>query len=111
MLQVDTPDTYVLATNRSETVRDFVTMSFKAVGITLVWSGNDESEVAIDMVSGKVVVRVNSRFYRPAEVDLLIGDASKARNELNWAPRTSLEQLCEMMVQADLMRIKKGVSF
>ena len=111
MLQADKPDTYVLATNRTETVRDFVTMSFKAVGMTLEWSGKDENEVAIDIRSGAVVVRVNPKFYRPAEVDLLIGDASKAKNELNWSPQTDLEQLCEMMVQADLLRNENGVSF
>jgi len=110
MLQADKPDTYVLATNRTETVRDFVTMSFKAVGITLEWSGNEENEIAKDISSNKTVVRVNPKFYRPAEVELLIGDPTKANNELDWQPRTTLEELCEMMVQADLVRNESGFS-
>lgn len=110
MLQADKPDTYVLATNRTETVRDFVTMSFKAVGITLEWSGKEENEIAKDISSNKVVVRVNPIFYRPAEVELLIGDPSKANNELDWQPKTNLEELCEMMVRADLVRNETGFS-
>ncbi|MBA6373220.1 GDP-mannose 4,6-dehydratase [Colwellia sp. BRX8-4] len=110
MLQADKPDTYVLATNRTETVRDFVTMSFKAVGIALEWSGTEENEVAKDISSNKIVVRVNPKFYRPAEVELLIGDPTKANNELDWQPRTTLEELCEMMVQADLVRNESGFS-
>jgi GDPmannose 4,6-dehydratase len=110
MLQADKPDTYVLATNRTETVRDFVTMSFKAVGIALEWSGTEENEVAKDISSNKVVVRVNPKFYRPAEVELLIGDPTKANDELDWQPRTTLEELCEMMVQADLVRNESGFS-
>jgi GDPmannose 4,6-dehydratase len=110
MLQADKPDTYVLATNRTETVRDFVTMSFKAVGIALEWSGKEENEIAKDISSNKIVVRVNPIFYRPAEVELLIGDPTKANNELDWHPRTTLEELCEMMVQADLVRNESGFS-
>lgn len=110
MLQADKPDTYVLATNRTETVRDFVTMSFKAVGISLEWSGEKENEIAKDISSNKVVVRVNSKFYRPAEVELLIGNPAKAYDELDWQPQTTLEELCEMMVQADLVRNKSGFS-
>jgi GDPmannose 4,6-dehydratase len=111
MLQVEKPETYVLATNRTETVRDFVTMSFKAVGIDLIWSGCDENEIATDNSSGNVLVKVNPKFYRPAEVELLIGDATKAREELDWQATTSLEELCEMMVKADLDRNAKGFSF
>jgi GDPmannose 4,6-dehydratase len=111
MLQAEKPDTYVLATNRTETVRDFVTMSFKAVGIILEWSGQEENEIAKDIASNQIVVRVNPIFYRPAEVELLIGDPTKANNELNWHPRTNLEELCEMMVQADLVRNETGFSY
>ncbi|MBN2648044.1 MAG: GDP-mannose 4,6-dehydratase [Thiotrichales bacterium] len=111
MLQTERADTYVLATNRTETVRDFVRMAFKAVGITLRFEGQAESEVAINTANQQVVVRVNPQFYRPAEVDLLIGDPQKAHDELGWQPQTTLEQLCAMMVQADLVRNQNGHSF
>ena len=111
MLQADKPETYVLATNRTETVRDFVAMAGRAAGFELEFSGKGEGEVAIDRKSGRTLVRVNPRFYRPAEVELLIGDPAKAHRELGWAPSTTLEQLCEMMVTADLRRNQNGFSF
>ncbi|WP_321814295.1 MULTISPECIES: GDP-mannose 4,6-dehydratase [unclassified Paraburkholderia] len=111
MLQADKPDTYVLATNRTETVRDFVTMAFKAAGITVTWSGEGENETAVCAATGKTLVRINPKFHRPAEVDLLIGDPAKATRELGWKPQTTLEQLCAMMVEADLRRNEKGASF
>lgn len=111
MLQADKPDTYVLATNRTETVRDFVTLAFKAVDITLRWEGEAEDEIGIDAVTGNVVVKVNPKFYRPSEVELLIGDPKKAKDELGWEPKTTLEALCMMMVQADLRRNEQGFSF
>ena len=111
MLQADAPDTYVLATNRTESVRDFARMAFKAAGIDLEFRGRNGDETAIDTASGKVVLRIDPRFYRPAEVDLLIGDPTKARETLGWAPQTSLEELCRMMVEADLRRNEAGFSF
>jgi GDPmannose 4,6-dehydratase len=111
MLQVDEPDTYVLATNRTETVRDFVKMAFAAAGYQLEWSGRDERETGIDVRTGKTLIRVNPKFYRPAEVDLLIGCADKARDKLGWKPETTLEQLCKMMVDADIARNQTGVSY
>ncbi|WP_334034162.1 GDP-mannose 4,6-dehydratase [Burkholderia cepacia] len=111
MLQADKPDTYVLATNRTETVRDFVSMAGKAAGFDIMWEGKDESEVGVDVATGKAIVKINPKFYRPAEVDLLIGDPAKARAELGWEPRTTLEQLCEMMVEADIRRNEIGFSF
>lgn len=111
MLQVDTPDTYVLATGRTETVRDFVRMAFKAAGIEVDFKGETENEVGIDTRSGRTVVRVNPNFYRPAEVDLLIGSPEKAKRELGWEPKTTLEELCQMMVMADLRRVESGNSF
>ncbi|VWB48190.1 GDP-mannose 4,6-dehydratase [Burkholderia latens] len=111
MLQVDEPDTYVLATNRTETVRDFVRMAFKATGIDLEFKGSDVDEVGIDVATGKTVVRVNPKFHRPAEVDLLIGNPEKAKQKLGWKPATTLEQLCAMMVEADLRRNELGFSF
>lgn len=111
MLQADRPDTYVLATNRTETVRDFVRMAFAAAEIEVAFSGNDADEVAVDTASGRTVMRINPQFHRPAEVDLLIGDPAKARVELGWEPKTSLEALCRMMVEADLRRNEAGFSF
>ena len=111
MLQVDTPDTFVLATNRTETVRDFVSLAFKAVDIQLDWQGSAETERGIDSQTGKTVVQVNPRFYRPAEVDLLIGNPEKATQVLGWKPKTTLEQLCRLMVDADLERVQSGKSF
>jgi GDPmannose 4,6-dehydratase len=111
ILQADQPDTYVLATNRTATVRDFVIMAFKAVGIALDWQGEGENEVAIDVATNMQVVKVNPKFYRPAEVDLLIGDPAKAKQELGWESTTTLEALCDMMVQADIRRNEEGFSF
>ena len=111
MLQAEKADTYVLATNRTETVRDFVTMSFKAAGIDIEWKGAGEDEKAYNKENGKLVVKVNPKFYRPAEVDLLIGNPEKAKRDLGWEPKTTLEELCQMMVEADLRRNEIGFSF
>lgn len=111
MLQVDEPDTFVLATNRTSSVRDFVALTAKAAGFELEFKGTAENEVGIDTRSGKTVVRINPKYYRPAEVDLLIGDAEKAKEKLGWVPQTSLETLCELMFEADLKRNTNGVSF
>ena len=107
MLQQESPDTYILATGRTQSIRDFVEMTAKAVNINLEWHGSYSKEYAIEPQTGKIRVRVNPEFYRPAEVDLLIGNPSKAKNILGWAPQTTLEQLCQMMVEADIVRNKK----
>jgi len=111
MLQADEPDTFVLATNRTETVRDFVTMAFKAADITIDWKGRAEAEQGIDTKTGKALVKINPKFYRPAEVELLIGNPEKAKTKLGWVPHTTLEELCRMMVVADLARNERGFSF
>lgn len=111
MLQADEPDTFVLATNRTESVRDFVSMAFKAVDIDLEWKGSADTEHGVDTKTGKTVIQVNPQFYRPAEVELLIGDAQKAHDVLGWKATTNLEQLCQLMVDADLQRVKSGKSF
>lgn len=111
MLQADKPDTYVLATNRTATVREFVALAGNAVGFDLQWEGHGENERGIDRLSGRVLVKVNPSFYRPAEVDLLIGNAEKAKRELGWEPSTGLEQLCQMMVEADMRRNERGHCF
>jgi GDPmannose 4,6-dehydratase len=111
MIQTKDPDTFLLATNKTETVRHFVTMAFKAVDIDLEFKGEKEKEIGFDRATGKIMVRVNQNFYRPAEVDLLMGDASKAKSILGWEPKTPLGDLCKMMVEADLSYIKKRLSF
>lgn len=111
MLQIDKPDTYVLATNRTESVRDFVDMAFKAVDIELRWEGSGEQEKGYDAAKGNLIVRVNPKYYRPAEVELLIGNPEKAKKDLDWEPKTTLEELCQMMVEADLHRNEFGFSF
>ena len=111
MLQVEQPDTYVLATGRNETVRGFVTLAGRAAGFDLIWEGTDEAEIGIDRMKGDVIVRVNPKFYRPAEVELMIGDAAKAKQMLDWEAKTSLEDICRMMVEADLRRNESGYSF
>ncbi len=111
ILNAAEPDSFVLATNRMETVRDFVIMAFKAVDIVLEFNGNAENEIAVDVATGKTVVRVNPKFYRPAEVELLIGNPEKAKQELGWEPQTTLEELCAMMVEADMRRNEQGFSF
>jgi GDPmannose 4,6-dehydratase len=108
MLQADQPDTFVLATQRTETVRDFVRMAFRGAGMELEFRGEGIDEVGVDVKTGKILIRVNPRFYRPAEVDLLIGNPSKAKALLGWEPKTSLEELCRMMVEADLKRSANG---
>ena len=106
MLQAERPDTYVLATNVTTTVRDFVTMAFGCIGINIEYKGSGDSEIGIDASTGKVLVRVNPKFYRPAEVDLLIGNPAKAKRELDWEPKVELSELCKMMVEADIRRLK-----
>lgn len=111
MLQAPAPDTYVLATGRTESVRAFVAMAFRAGGFEIQFRGTGSEEHAVDKATGKVVMRINPQFYRPAEVDLLIGDSAKARAELGWSADTSVEELCGMMVEADLRRNAEGRSF
>jgi GDPmannose 4,6-dehydratase len=124
ILQADEPETFVLATNRTETVRDFVRMAFKAIGVELEFKGQGDGEYAViaginsslsqekmELKTGQTVLRVNPRFYRPAEVELLIGNPAKAKAQLGWEPKTTLEQLCQMMVEADLRRNSEGFSF
>lgn len=111
MLQIDEPGTFVLATNKTQTVRDFVSLAFKAIEIDIDWKGKEEREIGIDTKTGKTLIQVNPKFYRPAEVDLLIGDASKANKILNWKPKTTLKELCDMMVKKDIERNQNGGTF
>jgi GDPmannose 4,6-dehydratase len=106
MLQRDTPDDYVIATGESHSVRDFVEATGQALGMSVRWSGKGLDEVGKD-ASGRAIVRVDKEFYRPAEVDSLWGDCTKARRQLGWKPEVSFAQLVEMMVKADLERLSK----
>jgi GDPmannose 4,6-dehydratase len=111
MLAHDTPETFVLATNQTYTVRSFVELSFKQIGIEIIWKGTGEDEKGYNAKNNNLLVTINPAFFRPAEVDLLIGDAKKANDLLNWNPTTSIEELCSLMVEADLRRNKNGFSF
>lgn len=111
MLQAEVPDDYVLATNRTETIRDFVAMAFRAAGVDVEFSGSDENEIAVDAATGQTVMRINPQFYRPTEVDLLIGDPARAKERLGWTAETGLEELCALMVDADMRRNQIGASF
>jgi GDPmannose 4,6-dehydratase len=111
ILQADEADTFVLATNRTVTVRDFVSLAAKAAGFDLVFKGIEGGEVGVDTLSGKTLVEVSPKYYRPAEVELLLGDASKAKQKLGWEASTTLETLCSYMVEADLARNKAGASY
>ncbi|QFR32666.1 GDP-mannose 4,6-dehydratase [Ancylobacter sp. TS-1] len=101
MLQQESADDYVLATGVTTSIREFAGFAAEALGLDLEWSGADETEQAVDRRSGKVAVRVNPAFYRPAEVDLLVGNAAKARARLGWEPKVDVRALAAMMARAD----------
>jgi GDPmannose 4,6-dehydratase len=102
MLQKNQPNDYVIATGHGCSVRDFATLAFAAAGIEIEWVGSQLNEKAIDKHTGRVVIIIDPKYYRPAEVEYLLGDSTKARNELKWVPNTNLEKLVEMMVLSDL---------
>ena len=107
MLQQDQPDDYVLATGHTVTIRSFVDMAFAEVGIKLEWKGKGVEETGVDSKTGKTLVAVDPRYFRPTEVDLLVGDASKAKKTLGWTPTHTLEQLCAEMVASDVALFKR----
>jgi len=106
ILQHDEPDDFVLATGESHSVREFVEAAFARVGRTIVWRGTGQDELGVDMASGDVLVRVDRRYFRPTDVQSLLGDASKARKELGWRPTITFVDLVAEMVQADLRRLE-----
>ena len=108
MLQQEEPDDYVVATGETHSVREFVVAAAGAAGIEIEWEGTGTDEVGRDRATGEVVVDVDPRFYRPAEVDLLLGDPTKAKQKLGWTPRISFEALAETMMHADLELAAKG---
>jgi GDPmannose 4,6-dehydratase len=110
ILQQDTPEDYVLATGTSKTVRQFVELAFAEVGITLEWSGTGVEEIGICKASGKVMVRVDPRYFRPTEVDSLLGDASKAFRDFGWKAEVTLDELVTEMVKYDIANLKTRTS-
>ena len=102
MLQADQADDYVIATGETHSVREFAELVFGSLGMPLTWQGEGANERGIDGASGKTVIEIDPRYFRPAEVDLLLGDAAKAKRELGWEPKTSFAQLVKMMTEADL---------
>ena len=109
MLQQDKPDDYVIATNETRTVREFVETAFRHVDIEVEWKGEGVDEVGIDKATGKTIVKVNKKFFRPAEVDILLGDPSKAEKALGWKREISFSELVERMVKNDLARVEKEI--
>jgi GDPmannose 4,6-dehydratase len=106
MLQQDKPDDYILATGETHSVREFVELSAKLLGFDLYWKGKNEKEVGIDRKTGKTIIEIDPHYFRPAEVDLLIGDASKAKKILGWKAKTTFKELVKIMVEADLKDYK-----
>ena len=109
MLQADKPGDYVMATGEAHSVREFIEESFSVLGEEIIWKGEGESEVGMLKSSGKTVVTINPRYYRPTEVELLIGDPSKAEKELGWKPKTKFKDLVKIMVEADFKKQKKRI--
>lgn len=106
MLQQEQPDDYVISTGETHKVREFVELAFKHAGINIKWEGKGTEEKGIDEDTGKIVVRINEKFYRPAEVDILLGDSTKAMRTLNWKPKIEFEELVKRMVLSDLKKVK-----
>ena len=109
MLQQDTPDDYVIATNETRTVREFVETAFKHVGTDVEWQGEGVDEIGIDKATGKTIVKVNKKFFRPAEVDILLGNPAKAEEKLGWKREISFSELVERMVKNDLELVKNEI--
>lgn len=109
MLQQETPRDYVIASHETHTVREFVELAFRTVGVELTWEGTGVDEVGRDTATGKVVVCVNPMFYRPAEVDLLLGNPAKAEKELAWVRKVSFHELVERMVKTDLALVEQEI--
>tara|TARA_B100001057_G_scaffold475997_1_gene543411 strand:- start:336 stop:1361 length:1026 start_codon:yes stop_codon:yes gene_type:complete len=109
MLNHSTPDDFVLSTNQTHTVREFIEISCKYLSINLEWKGSNIDEVGIDKDTGREIIKINPKFYRPSEVDLLLGDSSKAQKILGWNNETSFNDLVSMMIEADLIKAKKEI--
>ena len=109
MLQQDKPDDYVVATNETRTVREFVEIAFRTAGIDIEWQGTGVNEVGINKADGRTVVKVSEKFFRPAEVDILLGNPEKAEKTLGWNREISFAELVERMVRNDLALVEKEI--
>jgi GDPmannose 4,6-dehydratase len=109
MLQHKGPDDYVVATGETHSVREFVEQAFKHIGIDIVWEGKETKEKGVDKKTGRILVEISPEFFRPAEVNILIGDSSKIRERLGWQPKTKFEDLVPIMVEADIRRVRNEI--
>jgi len=108
MLQQDISDDYVVATGVTHTVRSFIELAFSCIGITLAWKGKGVDEIGYEKSSGRELVKIDPKYFRPTEVELLIGDPSKAKEKLGWTPTITMQELCKEMVEADIKLVEKG---
>ena len=108
MLQQDRPDDYVISTGKQHSVREFIELAAKEAGISIQWEGQGLKEKGIDTKTGSEVVCIDPRYFRPTEVDTLLGDSSKARQQLGWEPKTTFEEFVKEMVAMDLLEAEKG---
>ena len=108
MLQQDKPDDFVLATGEAHTVREFVQIAFEKLGIKIKWEGQGIDELGINQDNGEVIVKVDPKYFRPTEVDILLGDPSKAKRKLGWEPKLKFHELASIMVERIMKRLKKG---
>jgi len=109
MLQQDSPEDFTISTGEHHTVREFIEIAAKEVGIDIEWSGNDINEIGRDKVSGNIIVRIDKRYFRPTEVDSLLGDSSKAKNKLGWRPKITFGQLVKEMMESDLIEAERDL--
>mgnify|MGYP001336977080 CR=1 FL=1 len=108
MLQQEQPKDYVLATGENHTIREFIELTFKELDIEIDWKGTGQEEQGVDSRTGESIIEVDKKYYRPTEVELLLGDSTKAKKELGWKPKTNLNELIKIMVRSDLEKIRKG---
>tara|TARA_Y100001935_G_C17305674_1_gene512155 strand:- start:3277 stop:3798 length:522 start_codon:yes stop_codon:yes gene_type:complete len=106
MLQQEKPEDYVLSTGEANTVREFVELTFNELSIDLEWRGEGRNEIAIDTKTGNKIVSIDEKYFRPTEVDILLGDSSKAKEQLGWESKTALQEIVKMMVDSDIKKIR-----
>ena len=106
MMQQDKPEDYVIATGKAKTVREFVKLASKELGFNTIWKGSGLNEIGIDKNSGKTIIKIDSRHFRPLEVDNLQGDSAKAREKLGWQPKVHFQELVKIMVEEDWKSVK-----